>query len=276
MTFRDSFDAPESRERINMNAQEINPNRLKDQVAIITGASRGIGAATARHLAQEGASVVLAARDESALKQVAEGITAVGGKALVVPTDVTDPASVEALVKQTVEHFGRLDIGFNNAAGGGNRPTPLADISVENFDSAIQVNLRGIFLAMKYQIPAMLANGGGAIVNMASTAGLQGVLGIAGYVASKHGIIGLTKTAALDYAQQNIRVNVVAPGPILTERLQGLPEAARQPVIQAVPIRRIGLPEEVASVVAWLCSAEAAFITGSVIPIDGGRLAGYA
>src|SRR5205085_661960 len=161
----------------------------------------------------------------------------------------------------------------NNAAGGGNRPTPLADIAIADFDSAIQINLRGMFLGMKYEIPAMIASGGGVIVNMASTAGLQGVLGIAGYVASKHGLIGLTKTAALDYAQQNIRVNVVAPGPVFTERLQALPVQALEPVKQAVPMRRIGLPEEIAATVAWLCSDAASYITGTTVSIDGGRLA---
>lgn len=220
--------------------------------------------------------MVLAARDEGLLNQVVAEITGAGGTALAVPTDVGDPAAVERLIRRAVEQYGRLDMAFNNAAGGGNMPTPLADTPVENFDSMIQISLRGIFLAMKYEIPAMLAGGGGAIVNMSSTAGLQGVKGLAGYVASKHGIIGLTKTAALDYAQQNIRVNVVAPGPIYSHRLQQLPEAALQPVIQAVPIRRIGTEDEVAATVMWLCSDEAGFITGTTLTIDGGRLAGYA
>jgi NAD(P)-dependent dehydrogenase (short-subunit alcohol dehydrogenase family) len=246
------------------------------KVVVITGASKGIGAATARRFGAAGASVVLAARDENLLNQVAGEITDAGGQALAVPTDVGDPTAVERLIRRAVEHYGRLDMAFNNAAGGGNMPTPLADIAVESFDSMIQISLRGIFLAMKYEIPAMLASGGGAIVNMSSTAGLQGVKGIAGYVASKHGIIGLTKTAALDYAQQNIRVNVVAPGPIYSHRLQQLPEAALQPVIQAVPIRRIGTEDEVAATVMWLCSDEAGFITGATLAIDGGRLAGYA
>lgn len=250
--------------------------RLEGKVAIITGASKGIGAVTAARFARDGAKVVLAARDETALNAVAKSITDAGGEALVVPTDVSDPAAVERLVRQTVEHFGRLDIAINNAAGVGNRPTPLADIPVEAFDSAMTVNLHGVFFCMKYQIPAMLGGGGGVIVNMASTAGLQGVPGMAPYAASKHGVIGLSKSAALDYAQQNIRVNVVAPGPILNDRIAQLPEAARQHINSAVPVRRIGDPEEVAATVSWLCSDEAAFITGAVLPIDGGRLAGYA
>jgi len=154
-------------------------------------------------------------------------------------------------------------------------PTPLADVKVEDFERAIRVNLTGVFLSMKYEIPAMLRNGGGgAIVNMSSTPGLNGVKGIAGYVAGKHGIIGLTKSAALDYAQHNIRINAIAPGPILTDRLKQLKN--RDQVALAVPIRRIGQPEEVAYTAAWLCSEQASFITGATIPIDGGRMAGIA
>lgn len=249
--------------------------RLEGKLAIITGASRGIGAATARIFAQEGAAVVLAARDEQALASVAQDIVTAGGQALAVPTDVGDAASVERLVQRTLNAFGRLDIAFNNA-GGGHQPAPLADVEVEDFDRAIRVNLRGVFLAMKYEIRAMLENGGGAIVNMSSTAGLRGVRGIAGYVAGKHGILGLTQTAALDYADRNIRVNAVVPGPILTERIAALSEQARAPIIQAVPMRRVGRAEEVAATVAWLCSDQASFITGAAIPIDGGRLSGGA
>lgn len=255
-------------------SMEIKSRRLEGKVAIITGASRGIGAAAARRFAGEGASVVLAARSQVELERLADEIRKGGGRALAVPTDVGDPASVEAMVQQTLAAFGRLDAAFNNA-GDGHRPVPLADLSLDDFDRAIRVNLRGIFLAMKYEIPAMLASGGGAIVNMSSTAGLSGVKGIAGYTAGKHGIIGLTRTAALDYAAQNIRANVLAPGPIQTERISQLSDEMRQPIAAAVPMRRIGLPEEVAAAAAWLCSGEAAFITGSVLSIDGGRMAGW-
>lgn len=250
-------------------------SRLEGKVAIITGASRGIGAAAARRFAQEGASVVLAARSQNALDQLAQEIKTAGGRALAIPTDVTDPAQVEILVRQTLAEFGRLDIAFNNA-GEGQRPTPLADLAIEAFDRAVQMNLRGIFLAMKYEIPAMLAGGGGAIVNMSSTAGLSGVRGMAGYAAGKHGVIGLTRSAALDYAAQNVRINAVAPGPIITERISQLSDEMRQPIINAVPMRRIGLPEEVAATAAWLCSDESAYITGAIISIDGGRMAGGA
>lgn len=248
---------------------------LRNKVAIITGASRGIGAATARVFAEAGATVVLAARDAQALTALAQGIQAAEGQALAVPTDVGDPAAVERLVEQTLAAYGRLDIAFNNAADG-HMPAPLADISVDDFDRAVRGTLRGVFLSMKYEISAMLASGGGTIVNMSSTAGLSGVRGMAGYVASKHGVIGLTESAALDYATRNIRVNAVAPGPILTERLASLSDEARAPVIRAVPMGRIGSPNEVARTVAWLCSDQATFITGATIPIDGGRLAGGA
>ncbi|HLZ68432.1 MAG TPA: glucose 1-dehydrogenase [Dehalococcoidia bacterium] len=245
---------------------------LAGTVAIITGASRGIGAATARAFAAAGASVVLAARDQAALAGVEQSITRAGGSALAVPTDVGDAAAVERLVQITCERFGRLDAAFNNAGGSGHPPTPLADVAVEAFDSAVRVNLRGAFLCMKYEIPAMLAGGGGAIVNMSSTAGFRGVPGLAAYVSTKHGIIGLTQAAALDYAQRGIRVNAVAPGPILSERLAALSDEQRAPVVRAVPMQRIGRPEEVAATVAWLCSDRASFITGETIAVDGGRL----
>src|SRR2546425_5387776 len=214
---------------------------LNGKVAIITGASRGIGAASARVFAASGAKVVLAARDETAIATVTKDILSTGGQAVAVPTDVGDPVSVKSLVQQALDVYGRLDAAFNNA-GNGHMPTPLADIKVEDFERAIRVNLTGMFLSMKYEIPAMLRNrGGGAIVNMSSTAGLNGVKGIAGYVAGKHGIIGLTKTAALDYAQHNIRMNAIAPGPILTDRLKQLNN--RDQVALTDPIRRIGQPE---------------------------------
>jgi NAD(P)-dependent dehydrogenase (short-subunit alcohol dehydrogenase family) len=247
---------------------------LAGKVAIVTGASRGIGAATAHFFACEGAAVVLAARDKDALNTVSEEIQAGGGQAMVVPTDVRDPDAVRALVQRTVEAYGRVDIGFNNAAGGGGFPKPLAEITLEEYDSALQISLRGIFLAMKYEIPAMLENGGGVIVNLSSTAGLDAVPGKAEYVASKHGVIGLTKTAALDYAQHNIRVNTVAPGLILTYRLKEASEQGREHLRSTVPMRRLGQPKEVAAAVTWLCSDESSFITDATIIIDGGQLVG--
>jgi len=246
---------------------------LDGKVALVAGASRGIGAVTARAFAQAGAAVVLAARDKDALESVAEGIRADGGKALAVPTDVGDPASVERLVQQAEETFGRLDIAFNNATDGP-LPAPLADVDPDEFDRAIRTNIRGTFLGMKYEIPAMLRAGGGAIVNMASLAGLQGVANLAGYAAGKAGIIALTKVAALDYADQGIRVNVVAPGPILTHHLEAAGAEAQRLAGLSTPMRRVGRPDEVAATVVWLCSDQASFVTGATLPIDGGQHAG--
>jgi NAD(P)-dependent dehydrogenase (short-subunit alcohol dehydrogenase family) len=243
------------------------------KVALVAGASRGIGAVTAKAFAAAGAAVVLAARDEQALESVAKEIRAEGGKALAVRTDVGDAASVEHVVARAVEEFGRLDFAFNNATDGP-RPAPLAELNIDDFDRGIRANIRGTFLGMKYQIPAMLRNGGGAIVNMASLAGIQGFPTLGAYVAGKAGIIGLTKVAALDYADQGIRVNVVAPGPILTHHIAAAGEEAVRQAGLSTPMRRIGQSQEVADAVLWLCSAQSSFVTGVVLPIDGGQSAG--
>jgi NAD(P)-dependent dehydrogenase (short-subunit alcohol dehydrogenase family) len=243
------------------------------KVALVTGASRGIGAGTARAFAQAGAAVVLAARDKEALESVAENIHAEGGQALAVPTDVGDARSVEQLLQEAWNRFGRLDAAFNNASDGP-PPAPLADIDPDDFDRGIRANIRGTFLCMKHEIPALLRSGGGAIINMASVAGLRGITHLSAYVAGKAGIIGLTKVAALDYADQGIRVNVVAPGPILTEHLERAGEEAQQGAAQTTPMRRVGRVEEVAAAVLWLSSDQASFITGATVPIDGGHYAG--
>jgi NAD(P)-dependent dehydrogenase (short-subunit alcohol dehydrogenase family) len=246
---------------------------MQGQVALVAGASRGIGAATAQAFAAAGAAVVLGARDITALEAVAGGIVAAGGRAIAVRADVADVDSMRNLVGQAMTGYGRLDMAFNNASGGP-MPAPLADIDPGEFDQGIATNIRGTFLGMKFQIPAMLAGGGGAIVNMASVAGFNGTANLAAYVAGKAGIIGLTKVAALDYADQGIRVNVVAPGPILTHHLEAAGPRAQQLAGQSTPMRRTGTAAEVARTVLWLCSAESSFITGTVIPIDGGQLAG--
>jgi NAD(P)-dependent dehydrogenase (short-subunit alcohol dehydrogenase family) len=247
---------------------------LEDRVAIVIGASRGIGSATARALADAGAAVAVAARDEHALAAVAEEIEQQGGRAHAVATDVTNSQSVERAIATTVDTFGRLDLAFNNAGGDGPPPTPLADVDIDDYDAALAVNLRGVFLALKYELRAMLAAGGGAIVNMASTAGLDAVAGLAGYVSSKHGVIGLTKVAALDYAGHGVRVNALAPGPILTDRLVRAGDEAQRLAGAAMPMRRIGRSDEVAAAVVWLLSEQASFVTGATLPIDGGKLAG--
>jgi NAD(P)-dependent dehydrogenase (short-subunit alcohol dehydrogenase family) len=206
------------------------------------------------------------------MARIVDEIKANGGEAMAVQTDVADAVSVEALVKRTVDMYGKLDIAFNNAGiAGGNKP--LVEISENLFAQVIQVNLTGIFLALKYEIPAMLASGGGAIVNMSSTVGLIGTgAGIAPYIASKHGVVGLTKAAALEYARNNIRVNALAPGTTLTtvnERWIADPHI-KQRITSAIPLGRVAEPAEVAEAALWLCSDAAAYLTGVTLPVDGG------
>lgn len=248
--------------------------RLRGKVAIITGASRGIGAATARLFAREGASVVLASRNAEELNRLASDITAEGGTALAIATNVADAAAMEALVRQTMTTYGRLDIAVNNAGVAlGNKPLP--EVSEEQFDQTIAVNLKGVFLALKYEIPAMLASNGGAIVNMSSTVGLVGSsAGIAPYIASKHGVVGLTKAAALEYAPRRIRVNAIAPGTTATpvnEHWLGNP-AIRERITAAIPMGRIGETRDVAETALWLCADASAYVTGVVVPVDGGYI----
>jgi len=246
---------------------------MQGRVALVAGASKGIGAATAEAFARAGAAVVLGARNVEALQGVVDRIESRGGRAIGVRTDVADVDSMRNLVEQALTTYGRLDAAFNNATDGP-MPAPLADIDPDEFDRGIATNIRGTFLGMKFEIRAMLRTGGGAIVNMASVAGLNGTANLAAYVAGKAGIIGLTKVAALDYADAGIRVNVVAPGPILTHHLEAAGAEAQRLAGLATPMRRTGTPSEVANVVLWLCSEQAAFVTGVVVPIDGGQSAG--
>jgi len=251
----------------------MNDQPMQGKVALVAGASKGIGAVTARAFAAAGAAVVLGARDIAVLESVAAGIVADGGRALAVRADVADVDSVRNLVGEAMTAYGRLDMAFNNASGGP-MPAPLAEIDPDEFDEGIATNIRGTFLGMKFQIGAMLDSGGGAIVNMASVAGVNGTANLAAYVAGKAGIIGLTKVAALDYADQGIRVNVVAPGPILTHHLEAAGPQAQRLAGLSTPMRRTGTAREVARTVLWLCSEESSFITGTVIPVDGGQMAG--
>ena len=244
------------------------------RVALVVGASRGIGAGTARAFAAAGASVVITARSADALQAVADGIAADGGEVLAVPGDATQPADVEEVVRQTLSRFGRLDFAFNNATDGP-MPAPLAEIDVDGFDAGIAGNVRATFLGCRSQIPAIIGSGGGAVVNMASVAGLTGTANLAAYTAGKAGIIGLTRVAALDYADRGVRVNVVAPGPILTHHLERAGTYAQEQAARSVPMGRVGTVREVADVVLWLCSDEASFLTGVVVPIDGGQSAGH-
>jgi NAD(P)-dependent dehydrogenase (short-subunit alcohol dehydrogenase family) len=244
-----------------------------EKTALVTGASSGIGRATALAFAKAGYAVVLADRDEVAGREAESEVRAVGAPALFVPCDVAEEADVRNLVEQAVATFGRLDAAFNNAGIEG-LPAATADCTIDNFDRTIAVNLRGVWLCMVHEIRQMLKQeNGGAIVNCSSVAGLRGIGGLPAYCASKHGVVGLTRTAALDYATHRIRVNAVCPGAIVTpmlERFMGSSEEARATTVESEPIGRLGTPEEIASAVLWLCSEGASFTTGQALAVDGG------
>ena len=251
-------------------------NQFNGRVAFITGGSKGIGAATALRFARQGARVVIADVDVEAGDAVAQHILGDGGEAFFVKCDVSSEGDMRAAIEETVHRFGRLDIAFNNAGWEG-AMGPLHTCNPEDVDKLFGINLRGVFLGMKYQVTEMLKTGGGAIVNNSSIAGLKGLPAAAIYAASKHGVIGMTKCAALDYATAGIRINAVCPGVIDTPMIQRA--AHSDPVAIAAytnmqPIKRMGKPEEIASVVTWLCSDEASFVTGATIEADGGIMAG--
>ena len=249
---------------------------LHGKVALVTGGTSGIGRETAVMLAKAGAKVVVAGRREKEGKETIELVRAAGGEGLFIKVDVSRAAEVDALVQKTVEMFGRLDIAFNNA-GVEETFVPIAEESEENWDRIIDINLKGTWLCLKYEIRQMLKQGeGGAIVNMSSVAGLIGTPGSAAYAASKHGVMGLTKSAALETARNGIRVNAVCPAVIETpmgERLFGEPEMHKV-ALGLHPIGRFGKPMEIAEAVVWMCSDRASFMTGQSIALDGGFLAG--
>jgi NAD(P)-dependent dehydrogenase (short-subunit alcohol dehydrogenase family) len=250
------------------------PRQLDGKVALVTGGASGIGRATALTFAREGAKLVIADTNEEGGHQTVHMITEQGGEAIFVRTDVSQAVEVQALISQAVATYGRLDCAHNNAGISGGGRALTAEYAEDTWHQVIAVNLTGVWLCMKYEIPQMLHQGGGAIVNTASAAGLVGSRGISAYVASKHGVVGLTKTAALEYAPQGIRVNCVCPGVIQTPMTE---RALRDPVMQAQitarPIGRVGAPEEVAEAVVWLCSDAASFVTGHAMSIDGGLVA---
>jgi len=245
---------------------------FENQVALVTGAGSGLGLATAKAFAESGASVVLADTNEKAVRSAAEQLSAQGHKTLAIKCDVADDAQVEAMVERTVATFGRLDAAYNNA-GVQNVIAEAADASREDFDRVIGVNLRGVWSCMKFELRQMLRQGSGAIVNCSSIGGLVGGAGRGTYQASKHGVLGLTKSAALDYAARGIRINAVCPGIIHTSMLDKMMETqadALNAMLKDVPIGRLGRPEEIASAVLFLCSSAASLMVGHALTVDGG------
>jgi NAD(P)-dependent dehydrogenase (short-subunit alcohol dehydrogenase family) len=243
------------------------------KVAFVTGAANGIGRAAALAFAREGASVVVADVSVKGNQETARMIEEVGARSLAVTCDVTRAEDIKAALDTTVEAFGRLDFAFNNA-GIEYTIKPAADVTEDEWDRIIDIDLRGVFLCMKHEIPLILQQGGGAIVNTSSGAGVKVFKGGAAYCAAKHGVVGLTKAAALDYAQSDIRINAVCPGIIDTPMMQrfsgGTPEG-RQAVIAQEPVGRMGKPEEIAAAVVWLCSDAARFVVGHAMVVDGGQ-----
>jgi len=243
-----------------------------NRVALVTGAASGMGLATAKAFAEAGAAVVLADFREEAVKAEAQGLMAVGHKVIAIRCDVSDDAQVAAMVERTVAEFGRLDAAFNNA-GVMARIAPMADTTDEEWDRVIGINLRGVWSCMKHELRQMQRKGSGVIVNNASVGALTGNPGIGSYIASKHGVIGLTRTAALEYVKNGIRVNAVNPGLIDTQIARDVvngDEQAYSAVAKSVPIGRAGRPEEIAAAVLWLCSPEASYVVGQALTVDGG------
>lgn len=248
---------------------------LSGKVALITGGTSGIGKATAIALAHAGAKVVVIGRRQVEGEETIRQIQAMGGEGFAVSADVSKEADVQMLIEKIMTDYGRLDIAFNNA-GVEQDPTPLVEQTEATYDRIMDINVKGVWLSLKHEIPALLKSGGGAIVNTSSVAGLVGAAMVPIYTASKHAVEGLTKSLALEYAKQGIRVNAVSPGPIQTEMFDRLskanPEAIEQ-IIAGLPMGRMGLPEEVANAVLWLCSDASSFVTGQSIAVDGGIVA---
>ena len=245
---------------------------LQGKTALVTGAASGIGKAVAVLYGQHGANVMLSDIDQAEGHRVTEQLKANGVNARFLKADVGDPVQCRQLVQETVAAFGALDIACNNAGIGGEQ-NQTADYSLDGWQQIINVNLNSVFYCLKYELEVMLRQGAGVVVNMASILGQVGTVGAPGYVAAKHGVIGLTQTAAIEYAARGIRINVVGPGYIDTPLLGQLPAETKSQLVGLHPIGRLGRAEEVAELVIWLSSASASFVTGAYYPVDGGYLA---
>ncbi|MBT3156842.1 SDR family oxidoreductase [Streptomyces sp. CHA1] len=249
-------------------ATPVSPDEFAGRTALVTGAASGIGLATARRLGQGGARVVIADYNAEGAASAAATLTDEGIEAAAVTVDVTDPASVEAAVRSAQDTYGALHLAVNNAGIGG-ESAPTGDYDIDVWNRVVRTNLDGVFYSMRYEIPALLAAGGGAIVNTASILGSVGFAGSPAYVAAKHGVVGLTKTAATEYAAQGVRINAVGPGFIDTPLLQGMEKQAYDGLVQLHPAGRLGRSEEVAEVIAFLLSDRASFVHGSYHLVDG-------
>ncbi|MDJ0757730.1 MAG: glucose 1-dehydrogenase [Ardenticatenaceae bacterium] len=249
-------------------------NKFENKIALITGGTTGIGLATAEKLAGEGAKVVIAGRNRESGEAAERQIRAQGGEATFIQTDVADADQVEILVKQTVALYGGLDFAFNNA--GMEALAPIGQMPDDLFARLMDVNVNGIWYSMKHEIAHMMQNGGGVIVNTSSVAGAKGMAGLSAYSASKHAVNGLTKSLALEYAEANIRINGIMPGPIATpmmDRVSELVPGAEEQFVNVTAVKRVGQPQEIADAVAWLFSDESSYVNAAIVPVDGGMIA---
>lgn len=249
-------------------------NGVNGKTAVVTGAGAGIGRASALRFAEEGANVVVTDIVEETGRETVEKIEASGGDAVFLEVDITNQSDITTMVEEAVDIYGSLDIAHNNAAGAAGEMVPTADVTEEDWDQEVDITLKATWRCMRHEISTMLDHGGGAIVNTSSGAGLKGQRNVAPYAAGKHGVIGLTRTAALEYAELGLRINAVCPGPVDTPGYSEMPGEMKEELKATVPMKRLGKPEEMANAAVWLCSDDASYVTGVPLSVDGGIMAG--